>query len=109
MTLLHDAPPDLLIAEVQRQLTLGRFGYQGLYSSNQLAYRDMWCALAPTIHEASLKAFDHPQVKLIVEQFHELAGTSARVPFRVYALNTFLPGVDDPTAHQAEWQRVAAE
>ena len=109
MTLLHDAPPDLLIAEVQRQLTLGRFGYQGLYSSNQLRYRDMWCALAPTIHEASLQAFDQPQVKMIRERFHELAGTSVPLPHRVFALNTILPGVSDPTAHQGEWQKVAAE
>lgn len=109
MTFLHDAPPDLLIAEVQRQLDLGRFGYNGLFSSNQLDYASRWHDLAVTIRDASLQAFDHPQVRMIRERLHKLAGTSAPVPYQVFALNTTLPGVADPTAHQSEWQKVAAQ
>jgi len=60
-----DIPDDEIIAEVQRRLSAGRFGDQGLYSYSQLDFRGCWCALSTQVAD------------LLNEDFHQVMPVTA--------------------------------
>ena len=88
---------DELVAEVERRLSGNTLGFAGLYSTNQIMFREAWTDAMDVLHDLCNGDFDrwneHRQIMIDALQRHE--GDREQNRRRVYAVNTTLHGRED--------------
>lgn len=91
---LQTCTTDELVAEMERRLEQGTVGYHGLYSTNQMAWREAWTDVMDLLNDLCNGDYErwqpHRQMMWNAQARH--AGDQVQERRQVYAVNTTLPG-----------------
>jgi hypothetical protein len=87
---LSDVHTDELVAEVEKRLEAGILGHNGLYSSNQIMFRESWADVMDLLHDLCNGDFDkwNPHRQLMIGALNRHEGDRVQNRRRVFALNT---------------------
>jgi hypothetical protein len=90
MTDLTQVHTDDLVREMERRLEEGTVGFAGLYSSNQIMFREAWTSAMDLLHDLCNGDFDkwNPHRQLMIDVLNRHEGDRVQNRRRVFALNT---------------------
>lgn len=91
--LLHEATDQELAAEFERRSNAGRMGWHGMYSTNQINYREAWTDAMDQLHQRCNDDFDrwNPHRTMMQEALERHLGVATERR-EVYAINTTYHG-----------------
>lgn len=91
---LQSCTNDELAQEVERRLDAGVMGFHGLYSTNQMNWREAWVDVMDLLHDLCNGDFDkwqpHRQMMYDAQARHD--GDRVQNRRKVYAVNTTFHG-----------------
>lgn len=94
---LHACTNDELVAEVELRLSGNTLGFAGLYSTNQIMFREAWTDAMDVLHGLCLEDFDRwqPHRQIMLDALERREGDRVQNRRQVFALNTTLIGRED--------------
>lgn len=99
---LSSLPDDAIVTEMERRLNLGTVGFHGLYSSNQMDYREAWRDVMDWVNDMCNADFDYwnPVRATMLAAFDRHDGDRIESRRQVFAVNTTYYGEDAEKDHQ---------